>query len=197
MASSHVTVLTTSMKLRINRGGGGNVCLSRMACLHSSFPPSCIALTAVNGSFKFGRASRVWFHGFVSAKERPRDKSLAAVNQCSSIGFKSSVSLHQLMIHLSAYNVQDPQWALSSIISFDGINFRAGKWFWQIGQTLVYTVCSQAIHWVLSSQLILPVVKRVCNLRDYLKDMLFILSKLFSKPPLKIGELRSNVTTAA
>lgn len=84
------------------------MCSSRVACLQSSFPPSCIALTVVNGSFKFGSASRVWFHGFVSAKERPRDKSLAAVNQCSSIGFKNSVSLHQLMICLSACNVQDP-----------------------------------------------------------------------------------------
>lgn len=54
---------------------------------------------------------------------------------------------------------------------------------------------SGLIQWVLPAQFICSVVKRICNLRDYLKEMLLVLSNLFSKIPLKIGQLRINVTT--
>lgn len=72
-------ILTTNFKLQMN--GGRKKCTnSRMAYLESAFPPVGIALATVNGSFKFGSASRVWFSGFISVKDRHRDKSSAAVN---------------------------------------------------------------------------------------------------------------------
>lgn len=136
--------LTTNFKL----GWNGEKCtVSRMAYLQSVFPLVGITLATINGSVKFGSASRVWFDPFISAKDRCRDKSSAAVNWCSSIGFKNSVDLHQLMIRPSACNVQDLWLALSGIIGSDCVNFRVGKRFWWTGKSLLIGTTHKWVAW--------------------------------------------------